>query len=625
MTKKLIESSVYKKLLNRIKCSLLIVISMCFSSFGHAENGVMMQYFHWYLPADGSLWNQVEQQAQSLSEAGITTLWLPPAYKGASGGVDVGYGVYDMYDLGEFDQKGSVRTKYGFKSDYLAAINQAHNHGLKIYADVVFNHRGGADATESVTAVRVARNDRNYEFAGDTQIDAWTQFDFTARNNTYSDFKWRWFHFDGVDWAQNLNESNIFKFRGTGKGWDWEVDTENNNYDYLMFADLDMNHPDVVQELKDWGNWYINHTGVDGFRLDAVKHIQYDFFNDWLDTLRSTNAKELFTVGEFWSYDKQKLHNFISATGGRMSLFDAPLHLNFHQASSAGGNYDMRTILDNSLMSEQPALAVTLVDNHDTQPCQALESPVQDWFKPLAYALILLRQEGYPNVFYADYYGANYTTSDNGCNNSQITINSHKQAIDQLLSARKDYAYGAQNSYLDHWDVIGWTRLGNAEHPKAMAVIISDGPAGQKWMDVARANTTFTDLSGNHGATVVTNNDGWGNFPVNGGSYSVWVEQSSANNGVNVNFSCHNGHTYFGQNVYVVGNHSLIGNWNTSNAIKLDPTNYPVWSGDISLPASTSIEWKCIKKAGGDVQWQSGSNNQYTTPASGSGSSSASF
>ena len=603
-----------------------ILIIMVINAQARADNGVMMQYFHWYLPADGSLWAQVQQHAPALSEAGITALWLPPAYKGAAGGADVGYGVYDMYDLGEFNQKGSLRTKYGTKSQYTAAIAAAQSQGIQVYGDVVFNHRGGADATESVTAVRVAGNNRNYEFVGDTQIDAWTRFDFTGRGNTYSSFQWRWYHFDGVDWAQNLAESNVFKFRGSGKGWDWEVDTENGNYDYLMFADVDMDRPDVVQELKDWGEWYVAETQVDGFRIDAIKHIKYEFFNDWLDHMRVNTGKSLFTVGEFWSYDKHKLHNYISKTGGRMSLFDAPLHFNFHQASNAGGGYDMRAILDNTLMKEQPGLAVTLVENHDTQPCQALESPVQDWFKPMAYALILLRQEGYPNVFYADYYGANYTTSDNGCNNTLINMASHKTAIDVLLAARKKYAYGSQIDYFDHWDVIGWSRLGDASHPQAMAVIMSDGPGGSKWMNVARANKTFIDVTGNFSGQITSNNDGWANFPVHGGSYSVWVEQGgNTSSDVSVNFSCSNGNTSWGQNVYVVGDHASLGNWNASAAVKLDPNNYPTWDGDILLPKNTSIEWKCIKKAGASVEWQSGANNSYTAPANGSGATSASF
>ncbi len=37
-------------------------------------NGVMMQYFHWYNPADGTLWNQLTESAQDLAKAGITSL-----------------------------------------------------------------------------------------------------------------------------------------------------------------------------------------------------------------------------------------------------------------------------------------------------------------------------------------------------------------------------------------------------------------------------------------------------------------------------------------------------------------------------------------------------------------------
>jgi|GEM_PF-310031 len=610
--------------LKKLSLAAVVAAAVGGHNTAQADNGVMMQYFHWYVPSDGSLWTEVEQQAQDLADAGITALWLPPAYKGTSGSNDVGYGVYDMYDLGEFDQKGSVRTKYGTKDEYLQAITAAHNSGLEIYGDVVFNHRAGADETEWVDAVRVSWNNRDWEEGADVSIQAWTKFDFPGRADTYSDFKWRWYHFDGTDWAQNLGENSIFKFRGTGKAWDWEVDTENGNYDYLMFADLDMDHPDVVQELKTWGQWYVNTTGVDGFRLDAIKHIKYEFFNDWLDHMRAATNQELFTVGEFWSYDKEKLHNYITKTGGRMSLFDAPLHMNFYQASTGFGNYDMRTLMDNTLMKEQPALAVTLVDNHDTQPCQALESAVQDWFKPMAYAFILLRQEGYPNVFYADYYGANYVTSDNGCNNTSITIASHKASIDKLLEARKLYAYGPQIDYLDHWDIIGWTRQGDSEHPQAMAVIMTDAAGGSKWMDVGRSNATFVDITGNRTDTVTSNNDGWAEFPVNGGSYSVWVEQI-ANNSVTITFSCHNGYTYFGQDVYAVGSVGELGSWDTNSAVKLSSDNYPTWSGDIPLTPDTNVEWKCIKKDGANVEWQNGSNNSYTTPSSGTGVTSGSF
>jgi alpha-amylase len=79
------------------------------------QNGVMMQCFHWYTPADGTLWDELASRAPELARSGFSAVWLPPAYKGIDGSRDVGYGVYDMYDLGEFSQRGSVRTKYGMK------------------------------------------------------------------------------------------------------------------------------------------------------------------------------------------------------------------------------------------------------------------------------------------------------------------------------------------------------------------------------------------------------------------------------------------------------------------------------------------------------------------------------
>ena len=74
------------------------------------ENGVMMQYFEWNLPNDGKLWKQLKEDASHLHEIGVTAIWIPPAYK-ADEQQDEGYATYDLYDLGEFEQKGTVRTK----------------------------------------------------------------------------------------------------------------------------------------------------------------------------------------------------------------------------------------------------------------------------------------------------------------------------------------------------------------------------------------------------------------------------------------------------------------------------------------------------------------------------------
>ena len=75
-----------------------------------------MQYFEWNLPNDGMLWKRLKDDASHLHEIGISAVWIPPAYKGHEQ-ADEGYGTYDLYDLGEFDQKGTIRTKYGTKQE----------------------------------------------------------------------------------------------------------------------------------------------------------------------------------------------------------------------------------------------------------------------------------------------------------------------------------------------------------------------------------------------------------------------------------------------------------------------------------------------------------------------------
>src|SRR5699024_6139937 len=96
------------------------------------KHQTILQFFEWYLPSDGSLWKEAAAKAKSLAQLGFTKVWLPPAYKGQAGSEDVGYGVYDLYDLGEFDQKGSIRTKYGTKEEYLAAIQALHKEGIEV-------------------------------------------------------------------------------------------------------------------------------------------------------------------------------------------------------------------------------------------------------------------------------------------------------------------------------------------------------------------------------------------------------------------------------------------------------------------------------------------------------------
>ena len=485
-------------------------------------NGVMMQYFHWYVPGDGFLWGQLAEEAAELAERGVSAIWVPPPYKGAGGGFDVGYGVYDLFDLGEFDQKGSTETKYGSKETFLKAVKAAREAGIDVYADAVFNHKMGGDEEEEAQAKPFDPNNRN-QAVGDTQtIKTWTHFTFPGRGKQYSEMEWHWEHFTAVSQNSYDEDSNaIWLFEGAH--FDPDVDLEKGNFDYLMGCDLNVNHPEVIGELDHWGGWFVEETGVRGFRFDAVKHVEAEFFEGWLNRLREASQENLFAVGEYWSYEVNALQNFINRTDGEISLFDAPLHNTFHTAGNSGNSFDMRKIFDGSLVKQQPGLAVTIVENHDTQPLQGLEAVIEPWFKPLAYALILLRRDGYPCIFYADYYGADYTDKGKDGNDYDIHMPSHKEIIDVLLDARQSYAYGEQYDYFDHNNCVGWTRLGDDEHAGGVAVILSNGDSGSKWMEIGHANKTYTDATGHIEDELTTNDDGWAEFRCNAGSVSVWV------------------------------------------------------------------------------------------------------
>lgn len=471
-------------------------------------NKTIMQCFEWNLPSDGGHWNFLREQCKDLSDAGINTLWLPPAYKGSGGSEDNGYGVYDLYDLGEFDQKGSVRTKYGTKDEYINAIAEAHKNNIQILADIVLNHKGGADHTEWVKVAKVDPEDRNNKISDEYDIKAWTKFNFSGRNNKYSDFKWNWKHFDGVDWDENKKESAIFQFTGLGKSWDEGVDDENGNYAYLMLTDIDVSSPEVYDELLKWALWYIEIANLDGLRLDAVKHIDFEFIKRFISDIRKITNKELFTVGEYWNTDIEVLKEYIEDTSHLLNIFDIPLHYNFATAANENENYDLRGLMTNTLISCYPENSVTFVDNHDTQPKQSLESWVDNSFKLQAYTFILTRQEGIPCVFFGDYYGM-----------PSFDIAPLKDQLDKLLKARKDFAYGLQHDYFDDAHIVGWTR------EDGLAALISNANnGGSKRMFVGQklSGKMFVDVTGNVSGEVKIAEDGNGDFTVNENSYSVW-------------------------------------------------------------------------------------------------------
>ncbi|EJU02147.1 alpha-amylase [Dacryopinax primogenitus] len=472
-----------------------------------------MQAFEWYCEGGGVHWKKLQSLLPDLAAMGITAMWLPPPTK-ASNPESVGYDVYDLYDLGEFDQQKSTRTHWGTKEELITLIADARAKNLVCYVDAVLNHRFGADRTEKFGVVEVDQKDRTKEISGLYDIEGWTGFDFPGRHDQYSKMHFNFNHFTGVDYDQGTGKKGIFKIHGDGKNWSSGVDSENRNYDYLMGADVDYDHPEAREDVIKWGKWIIDEIGAAGFRFDAVKHIDRGLIADFIKIVREqTHKPAMFAVGEFWKDSIQDLETYLSALGTQFSVFDAPLHYNFKEAGEAVADFDLRKVWEGTVVKERPIDAVTLVDNHDTQIGQSLESWVAPWFKPLAYALILLRPDGYPCVFYGDLYG---------------TLGSSPQPpvsqLADLIRARKHFAYGPLRDTWDHPNCVAWVREGDEVHD-GCAVVLCNGDEGVKKLDIgtSHAGEKWTDVLGWHAGEVIIAEDGWAEFRCPAKSVSIWT------------------------------------------------------------------------------------------------------
>jgi alpha-amylase len=545
-------------------------------------NGVMMQGFYWDVPVTtagiGTWWQNLGAKALELKNAGITAMWIPPAYKGSGAG-DVGYGVYDRYDLGEFNQKGTIATRYGTLAQLQATITSLHNNNIQVYEDMVMNHLVFADATETINT-----------FQGSKTI--YTKFDYVGRNNTYSAYKWNASLMTG---AQQGPNNSWYQWNN----WDFNPYNNGDAYDNLLGCEIKYN-PETgsgALETINWGNWITTKLGLDGYRLDATKHIYTPFVNKWLDSVKGTK----FAVSEAWMNDINQLNAYVTATGGRTSLFDVPLHYMFSAMSGGNGTYNMANFAFAGFTEANGPLSVSFVDNHDTdQTGGALFSPVVN-LKMLAYAYILTREKGYPCVFYRDFYEYGLGAQ-----------------IKKIIDCRKANGYGSGFEYTsaNDADCYVYSRAGDATHA-GMLVMLNDGSTAKtKTVTTPFKNATLTDKTGNTTGTVTTDANGTGTFSVNLRNYAIWVPGTVTGGGTNtaVNFKVTYSGTVTGQDVYVVGSTAQLGSWNAANAIKLSGTAFPVWSVVTNLTSGTAVQYKYIRKDtnGANVLLEGGANRAFT-------------
>ena len=227
------------------------------------------------------------------------------------------------------------------------------------------------------------------------------------------------------------------------------------------------------------------------------------FVNDWLDALVTNTGR--FAVSEAVFGNVADLESYVAMTGSRTRVFDYPLHYLFVSMSNAGASFDMRSLDGSGFTANNSSLSVPFVDNHDTDNAGALHSPVVN-LKMLAYAFILLREWGYPCVFYKDYYEYGLGPQ-----------------ILPLLRARHEHAYGMGQTLPEtDANVCVYARPGDATH-SGLLLLLNDGMLASRTILTPFLNAQLTDVTGQRPETVSTDATGQGTFSVSGSGYAVWV------------------------------------------------------------------------------------------------------
>ena len=272
---------------------LAIVSLWLASSVSLVRGEAMIQYFN-------TSWNEITAKMPELAEAGYDSIWIPPPTKG-SGGLSVGYDLFDAFDLGSKDQVGTVATYYGTEADLIRLVETAHRFGIRVYLDNVMNHRAftvpGYDATTPINFYPgLLPEDFHMQTIAGGFYRNWPGI------SDYSD-QWQVWNLSTsnlMDLAQEPGTTNLnfgasqgsthpkiffvrqpnnpeyycYKPDGTYVGFG-----TNNGLTTAIIAANPSFYSEYTQDfLSRAARWELDRTHADGFRLDAVKHVRDDFF-----------------------------------------------------------------------------------------------------------------------------------------------------------------------------------------------------------------------------------------------------------------------------------------------------------------------------------------------------------
>lgn len=390
-----------------------------------------------------------------IKNMGFTAIWITPVTMQKSEYAYHGYHTYDFY---------AVDGHLGTMDKLQELVRKAHDKNIAVMVDVVVNHTGDFQPGNGFAKAPFDKAD--------------------------------WYHHNGDITDGDYNSNN-----------QWKIE----NGDVAGLDDLNHENPATANELKNWIKWLLNETGIDGLRLDTVKHVPKGFLKDF------DQAANTFTMGEIFHGDPAYVGDY---TRYLDAALDFPMYYTIKDVF--GHDQSMRKIKDRYSDDRYYRDAQTngvFIDNHDVKrflnDASGKPGANYDKWPQLKTALgFTLTSRGIPIIYQGTEQGFN--GGDDPANRENMNFNANHdlyQYIAKLNSVRNNHPALQNGSQKEKWVDDSFYSFQRSKNGDEAIVFINNS-----WNSQTRTIGNFDNLSNGTRLTNQLSND---SVQINNGSITV--------------------------------------------------------------------------------------------------------
>ncbi len=306
----------------------------------------------------------IERRLHYIQQLGATAVWLTPPVANQWYSRKVNYGGYHGYWALDFK---AIDAHLGSLEDYQRLSRALHGRGMYLVQDIVLNHTGNFFGYEGTyNAQQPADNFVLFEDAQSAQ----------AKPSQYP--------FDQID-VRDPQQAAVAAYHFTPPIQDPTRPGEETRYKVGQLADINTSNPLVRQVLKDSYRYWLEHVGVDAYRIDTAKYVEHEFWHDFLHApdgvlakARQLGKQQFLAFGEVFDGSKpfedsgeRKLLSFLGSKQQPElnSVIAFPLYFELNKVLAEGQAPAQLAdrIQKHLTLFPEPGLLPTFLNNHDTK------------------------------------------------------------------------------------------------------------------------------------------------------------------------------------------------------------------------------------------------------------------